>query len=312
MKLLKYSWRLAIVAVFLLSLTLNIAFLVGGSIYKMASSALGAVSGIRTVAMQHADEVAQLGGDLAQERTARRKLTSELSDTTSDLAAERVVNRKLRGELVEATGSLATERLATQQLKREVGDPLTRRVVYRGEKVALRDAVDMTANRISKRAVVTSTREVGSMAGEAMPYIGVAVIVGVTALELNDLCATLKDMNELKRAMSLESTIGDDEKAVCAIKVPTKEELWETAKSSPGKAWSAARDAVPTLQEVKDIELPSIDWEQAWSVTTSTSSRAWEATKSGAATAVDASKSTGARAWGSLFGKDEEEASEDQ
>lgn len=308
MKLLKYSWKLVIAAFFVLSLTLNIALLVGGSIYQIASSAFEAMSGIRTVAVQHADEVAQLGDNLAKERAASRNLKNELSDATGDLATERLATRKLRGELAETTGSLTAERLATQRLKKEIRDPLTRRVVYRGEKVALRDAVDRTANRISKRAVATSTREVGSMAGEAMPYIGVAVIVGVTALELNDLCATLKDMSELKRALLLEPTIDGDEKTVCAIKVPTKEELWETAKTSPGKAWSFAKDAVPTLQEIKDIELPSFEWEQAWSTTTSTSSNAWEATMAGAASAVDASKSTGARAWGSLFGSDDEDS----
>lgn len=291
MKLIKYFSRVLIVVALALSITLNIALFVGGSIYKMASSAFGALSGIRTVAAQHADEVARLGSDLAQERAAKRQLRSELSDVAGSLASERSVTRKLRSELT---------------------DPLSSSVIYRGQKVALRDAVDMTATRISRRAVVTSSREVGAMAGEAMPYIGVAVIVGVTALELKDLCDTLKDMSELKRSMSLESSIGEDENTVCSIEPPTRQELWETAKASPEEAWSAARDAVPTLQELKDIEMPNIEWDKTWATASGKSKDAWEAAKSGAASAVDVSRSTGASAWESWFGESDESAPEDQ
>jgi len=264
------------------------------------------LSGVRTVAAQHADEVAQLGGELANERAAKAKLRREVADVSSNLAAERVATRKVKAELADVSGSLAAERLASKQLKAKIKDPLESVVVYRGKKVALRQAVVSTSNRISKRAVVTSSREVGSMAGEALPYIGVAVIVGVTALELKDLCDTLKDMSELKRAMSLDTEIDNDERTVCSLKTPTQQELWEAAKSSPDKAWSAARDAIPTLEEIKAMELPEIDWEQTWSSAASKSNDAWEATKAGAAAAADISKSTGARAWDNLFGSDDE------
>ena len=40
------------------------------------------------------------------------------------------------------------------------------------------------------------------MPGEAVPYLGTAVIVGVTAREIGDLCATLKDISALKRAFN--------------------------------------------------------------------------------------------------------------
>ncbi len=113
MRFLKYTWKFVIAAFFVLSLTLNIAFLVGGSIYQMASSAFGAMSGLRTVALQHADEVAQLGDNLAKERATSRKLKNELSDATNDLATERLATRKLKGELVETTGNLTAERLVT-------------------------------------------------------------------------------------------------------------------------------------------------------------------------------------------------------
>jgi hypothetical protein len=272
MNILKYTWRLAFTTILILSLTLNIALFVGGSISHIASSAFGAMTGIRTVAAQHASEVAQLGDELASERAAKRKLRSELSEATGQLTSERTVTRKLREELA---------------------DPLSRVVTYRGKKVAMREAVDLTADRISKRAVIASSRNVGAMAGEAMPHIGVAVIVGVTALELDDLCDTLKDMNALKRAVSVGESPDEDEKTICAVRVPSKQELWETMKASPEMAWSAARKAVPTLEDVKQMEFPDVDWSEAWSSALSGSSNAWSATKDGIGSASGKAKEAG-------------------
>jgi hypothetical protein len=292
LKILKVSWRLFLVSVLAFSLALNIALFVGGAFYKLASSAVSAVTGMRTLALQHADEVASLSGDLAEERVAKQKLRGELSDMTSELATERVAARQLRDELA---------------------DPFSRRVLYKGEKVAVRDVVNATASRISKRAMVTSSREVGSMAGEALPYIGVAVIVGVTALELKDLCDTLKDMSELQRAVSPETSPSEEEKTICAIKVPTRQELWEKVKASPGKAWESAIDSVPTLEEIRNIEIPEIDLQNAWLGAVNGTGRVWEATKDGTGKAWEGTKAGVGKAgqktkdavkigWDALFG----------
>ncbi|MCF6433774.1 hypothetical protein [Leisingera sp. MMG026] len=289
MKILKLSWKLLFAVLLALSLSINVALFVGGSLYQLASSAFGAVTGVRTVALQHADEVAQLSSEIAEERAAKKKL---------------------RRELTEATDSLATERAVTRELRAELADPFTRLVVFRGKRVAIRDAVDATADRISKRAVVTSSREVGSMAGEAIPYIGAAVIVGATALELKDLCETLKDMGELQRAISPEAMPSEDEKTVCNQPIPTREELWEEVKGSPKAAWQAARGAIPTLEEIKNFELPKVDWKGAWSTAFEGSGRALEATKNGAGSAAAATKAAAAGLLGKFLGDDAAEEEE--
>lgn len=269
LKTVKWAWRLMFVGLLVLSITLNVAMFIGGMLYNVASSAFHSLTGMRTVAMQHADEVTDLTTDVAQERAAKRKLRRELTDVTDDLVLERATSRKLRLELSDASFGMVT---------------------YRGQKVAVREALDHTAKRVSKRAAVTSAREIGSMAGEALPYAGIAVIVGATALELKDLCDTLKDMSELQRALDPDIIVSDEEKTVCAQRVPTREELWAAVKSSPGKAWDKAKGAVPTLEEIKDYELPDIDWEGTWSSAVGGASKGWEATKSGSATAFEAAK----------------------
>ncbi|WWR47690.1 hypothetical protein RZ517_05835 [Roseovarius sp. S88] len=265
------------VAIFVGSIALNLAFVVGGALFSVASSAFHSATGMRTVAMQHADEVADLSGELAQERAAKRQLRGELSEVTADLASERTVTRRLRSE---------------------VGDVIPDRVVYRGRKVAVQEAVETTSNRISKRAVKTSSREIGAMAGEALPYVGIAVVVGATALELKDLCDTLKDMSELRRALDPGSAPSEDEQTVCATRVPTAEEVWETVKASPGNAWQSAKAAVPTLEEIKSYELPDVDWEEYWDTSAdwfastadgakSGVSRFWEKSLEGAGDLID-------------------------
>ncbi len=158
-------------------------------------------------------------------------------------------------------------------------------------------AVELTADSISRRAVKTSSRSIGSMAGEAIPYLGAAVIAGVTALELKDLCDTLKDMNELKRSFTPGKPASEDEATVCTMKVPTAQELWEVAKSSPETAWNAAKEATPSLEEIQQLEFPDIDWTAAWASTMEGTENAWAATKNGAGTAIEATVDATSGLW---------------
>jgi len=313
MSVIRSAWKFVLVLLLLFSLALNVAMFVGGSLYSMASSAFGALTGIRTVAAQHASEVAELGSDLANERKAGRELRGEVVDLsdklvserrvaanlkgevaelTGDLAAERTARRKLTSEVAEISGDLATERVTSKKARSQLSDATENLVSYRGRKMAASEAAEITADRISKRAVKTSIRSIGSMAGEALPYIGAAVIVGVTAMELKDLCDTLKDMTELRRAYNPELNASEDETTVCSMKVPSSGELWEMTKASPGQAWAAAKEVTPTLEDIQNYEFPDIDWNGAWNATSEGAGSAWSAIMSGASTAMDATAET--------------------
>lgn len=308
MKFAKLAWRLIFVVVLLLSITLNVAMFLGGSMYMMASSAFESATGIRTVAAQHADEVADLGSNLAYERRLNRelrgevaevsdnliferkisrKLKREVTDLTGHLAAEKAAQRKLKNEVADLSGNLAAERLASNKARSQLADAGADVVTYRGKKMARSQAVKLTADSISKRAVKTSSRSISSMAGKAIPSLGTAVIVGVTTLELKDLCDTLRDMSELRRSFAPDATVNEDETTVCAMKVPSAQELWEVAKSSPETAWNAAKASTPSLKEIQQLEFPDVDWTAAWVSTMEGTESAWSATKNGAGTAID-------------------------
>ena len=55
-------------------------------------------------------------------------------------------------------------------------------VPFKGKKVAINAAIEETVDTIGKRAQKSSAREIASLPGEAFPYLGTAIILGVTAL----------------------------------------------------------------------------------------------------------------------------------
>ena len=103
--------------------------------------------------------------------------------------------------------------------------PKNTKVNFKGKKVTVAQAVGSTTNGVKRRAAKTAVRSVSAMAFEAAPLIGTAAIIGITALELRDLCETAKDMDALNRALNPDEATDVDRTAVCSIAVPTREEL---------------------------------------------------------------------------------------
>jgi hypothetical protein len=209
-------------------------------------------------------ELAETSGELVTERVVKRELKGQVKELSGELVVERKIKRKLKSELAEGSAKLAVERITQRTLKSQIRDLTAGLVPFGGKKVALRTAVEATADKIGKRSVKSATRNVSSMPGEAIPWLGTAVIAGVTALELYDLCETMKDMTELKRAFDPTLTTNADELEVCAIKVPPKEEIIEAVKNSPEMAWKQAKSLTPSLGELKAMEMPEIDLENIW------------------------------------------------
>lgn len=105
-------------------------------------------------------------------------------------------------------------------------------VKFKGKTVRVADAVNSTTKSIKGRAARSASRSVSSMAVEAIPYAGIAAIVGVTAWELKDLCQTTKDIEALNQALNPESTPTDSTTSVCAIEMPNRDELLKKAENS--------------------------------------------------------------------------------
>lgn len=297
----KWLWRITFVTILVLSLSFNFIAIFGGAVFGAVSSAVGSITGAKTLVAQHADEIADLNADLVAERRVQRELRGDVADISGDLAVARTANRELRDEVTELGEEVATSKTALRRTRNEVLDlsedlaaaRLARRqlqddlaeglVIFKGRKIALREAVEETADTVSSRAAKSATRNTASMAGEALPYVGTAVIVGVTALEINDLCQTIRDMNTLKRAFNPDLQPSEEELTVCSMAVPSRQEVWNAALAAPGKAWDYSREAVPKLADLRDIELPS--WGDLWAI--------WDAVKGGAQGQLDVTEERG-------------------
>ena len=212
-------------------------------------------------------ETRELSAELFAERKARRELKGQVAELSGDLIVERNTRRALKSQVSEQAAQLATYRVTNRQLKTQIRDFGMGIVPFRGKRVALTTAVDETADIIGERAVRTARREVASMPAEAIPYLGTAIIVGVTALEIYDLCATLKDMSALKRAFNADFEQSEEELEVCSMKVPPKEEIIAAVKGSPQKAWAAATAATPSWSELKQIDFPEVALSEMWDST---------------------------------------------
>ena len=291
--------------VLMLSLCVNLALFLGGSLFSVLNNGFEAVTSIQTIGSRNKAEIAQLGDNLVVERKAKQELKAELGETSAKLISEKKIKRELSTQLTNTSADLATERKIKAELKSQLGrtsqNLITERqakkalqsklasqagelaaektsnrilksrydeildglVTFKGKAVPVTKAVSQTVMQIGRRSSRSAARSVASMPGEAIPWIGTAVIVGVTSLEIRDLCLTMKDMTELQRAFDPSFKTNEDDLEVCAIKVPPKEEIIAAVKASPGKAWEAAKEATPSLEDISNMKMPDVKgwWE---------------------------------------------------
>lgn len=144
--------------------------------------------------------------------------------------------------------------------------PAFKSVVHRGEKRLVNDLVRETTSRVAKRTLRGTTRTAASVFGESIPFVGVAVVVGVAGWELKDACDNLKDLHALDLALNPDGAIQSDVDEVCGLKVPSKEEVWAFVKASPGDAWDAAKATMPDLPAMPDLNtMPEMPDLSSWS-----------------------------------------------
>jgi len=87
-----------------------------------------------------------------------------------------------------------------------------------------RKKVTLTRNKIQRRVARNISINLGSIPAESIPVLGIATIVGVTAMDLKDACDTMSDLDELSTSISLAQDEPETDK-ICGKTVPSKEEV---------------------------------------------------------------------------------------
>lgn len=96
-------------------------------------------------------------------------------------------------------------------------------------------AVGKITKRIAKRTAHGAKRNVIGAPAEAIPFVGVFVVLGITALETKDACDTMKDVEELNKQFSNELEVDDNVTSVslCGQELPSFKMVIASIKNSP-------------------------------------------------------------------------------
>jgi len=128
-------------------------------------------------------------------------------------------------------------------------------VTFRGRPTIVRQASREVLDSTMARTTRSTLANVSSIPGESIPVYGIAIVLAATAYEINAACDNMKDLYELQVAIDPESARSDDKNSVCAIELPTKEQLWQNFKDSPQTTWDASiakigdiSDSVTTME----------------------------------------------------------------
>lgn len=87
-------------------------------------------------------------------------------------------------------------------------------------------SVKKFGNRLLQRTARTTTRSIASIPLEAVPYVGVAAILTVTALEAKAACDSVNDMNQMYLEFGIKEQASPDlVDKICNPALPSIEEL---------------------------------------------------------------------------------------
>lgn len=152
--------------------------------------------------------------------------TKALRDVNQQLV---IVNQRLVATDTALRGALGVLGAATDLLQIR-----TQRLVVEHHKLSHMSAAQKTAakglvTKVVRRLAISVPRNVTSLFPRAVPMGGIAVSLAMTALDVNDACDTLRDLNVMNQAMGEEK---HDDSKVCGVRVPNIQDLMRSIPKS--------------------------------------------------------------------------------
>lgn len=219
------------------SLALTLATVTSSAVFSVLSSTAEAIIGPRTVRNEHRDRVIKL----ETENSTLSARSDQLRHKNQTLSAELDETNARYSKRIDALRE--KNRLLTKQ-------SADTKVIYRGKEQFAKDAVKDTSQKLANRVTIASSRNIATVFAEALPVVGIGVIVGATAWEINDSCEMMKDLHELDVAFNPDSAIDGTE--VCGMSVPDRADVWQKIRESPAAAWNRAKDDMPELPDFSE------------------------------------------------------------
>lgn len=107
------------------------------------------------------------------------------------------------------------------------------------------DAARRLGNSMKARIRRGVARNLATLPGKVLPAIGATVAVGSTALDLQDLCHSMRDIASLNAAVGLPS---EDDRAVCGVRIGSVQTVVSDAMQNVGTAKASAMRALGMTQ----------------------------------------------------------------
>lgn len=194
------------------SLVANAVLFVGGVIYDVVDHAVTGTLGIATAAAtqrqalatrsarsaKHARTLATSKAAIARQRGELSSLRAAVARQNRQLSAANALSANQRNKLAAVRAVWSQQGRDLNALK----TALARQGRARGwENRNIRNSVGGAAKRSRARLLRAATRSALSAPAEAVPYLGMLAVVGFTAWEIRDYCATIRDMDEIQGAI---------------------------------------------------------------------------------------------------------------
>ena len=129
----------------------------------------------------------------------------------------------------------------------------TKHATLEAKTVKRTEALKKFSSNTMARVVKNKTVELASLPERAIPYAGIAVMLGVTAYEINSDCELLKEINSLAQENEFAPL---ETNTVCGFKLPSTDEVWGRVKFESKYALQPAYDQLVKLSP-KPPSMPS-------------------------------------------------------
>jgi hypothetical protein len=193
------------------------------------------------------DDLVSKNRQLISDRERMAISTQALAGKTQNLAA--ATNR-----LATSTRTLAFE---TNTLAKEHAALRSTASALKSTADIQRAAVRQFSTRMAARSTLNVTRNVASIPGKALPFVGTGIIVAGTAWDLYDLCESLRDMNLLNAEFGNGQ---EDLRHVCGVTIPTTANILAQTRANWRLAYSSAVKAVHRAGEPLPATAPAVPW----------------------------------------------------
>jgi len=94
--------------------------------------------------------------------------------------------------------------------------------------------------RLASRTKRVAAKSIAAIPAEAIPFVGVAVLIADTGYELYAACETMRDLEELYLELGVQEKVsGDAIHAACNPRLPDAGAVWDGVMQTNGQWWQS-------------------------------------------------------------------------